>query len=146
MTIYTGTIQFYDNWKASIGKEPDLSADTFKILLTTSGYTPNLSTHNILTDVTNEVSGSGYTRQTLGAVTWSQVGGIAAFDFSDPVFTAAGGNITARRWVIFDDSSAGLVRPLMCTGLLDSSDADVTVTDGNTLTFNVNAAGLFTLS
>ena len=146
MTVYVGTMQFYDNWKAYIAQNPDLALDTFKILLTTSGYTPDIANHQQLSDVTNEVSGSGYARQTLGSVNWSQVGGVASFKFADPVFTATGGNFTARRWVIYDDSSSGLVRPLMCVGLLDNSDADVTVTDGNTLTFNVNAAGLFTLS
>lgn len=146
MTIYTGTIAVYNSWKEQIGKSANLASDTFKMLLTTSGYSPNLSVDSVLADITNEVSGSGYTRATLGSVSFTESGGIATFDFADPTFTASGGNIIARRWVIFDDTVASPVKPLMFTGLLDAADADVTVTSGNTLTFNVNASGLFTLS
>jgi hypothetical protein len=68
----------------------DLDADTFKVMLVTSSYTPNKDTHDKRDDVTNEVSGTGYTaggvtsactvtkdtandRVTLGfaAVTWA---------------------------------------------------------------------------
>jgi len=146
MTIFTGTIQFYHSWKEQIGKTANLGSDTFKILLTTSLYVPDLANHSVLADITNEVSGNGYARQTLGSVIFNQSGGVAKFDFADPVFTASGGNIVSRRWIIFDDTVASPVKPLVCVGLLDSADQDVTVFDGNTLTFNVNAAGLFTLS
>lgn len=39
----------------------DFDTDTFKIMLVTSSYTPNKDTHTVRTDVTNEVSGTGYT-------------------------------------------------------------------------------------
>ena len=39
----------------------DFGADTFKILLVTSSYTPDKDTHDKLDDVTNEVTGTGYT-------------------------------------------------------------------------------------
>ena len=39
----------------------DFDTDTFKILLVTSSYTPNKDTHDKRDDVTNEVSGTGYT-------------------------------------------------------------------------------------
>lgn len=39
----------------------DFDTDTFKIMLVTSSYTPNKDTHDKRDDVTNEVSGSGYT-------------------------------------------------------------------------------------
>lgn len=39
----------------------DLDTDTFKVLLTTSAYTENKDTHTKRSDVTNEVSGTGYT-------------------------------------------------------------------------------------
>lgn len=146
MTVYTGTAAFYDSWKEQIGKVANLATDTFKMLLTTSAYTVDLVNHAVLSDITNECSGSGYARATLGSVVYSQTASVAKFDFDDPVFTAAGGNIVARRWVIFDDTVASPVKPLVAQGLLDSADADVTVFDTNTLTFNVNANGLFTLS
>ena len=39
----------------------DFDTDTFKAILVTSTYTPNKDTHDKLDDVTNEVSGTGYT-------------------------------------------------------------------------------------
>ena len=39
----------------------DFDTDTFKVMLVTSSYTPNKDTHDKRDDVTNEVSGTGYT-------------------------------------------------------------------------------------
>lgn len=146
MTVYTGTINFYNSWHLEIGKAANLSSDTFKCLLTTSSYTPSASAHTILGDITNELSGNGYARQTLQSVTWTLSGATATFTCSDPVFTASGGSLVAHYWVVYDDTVASPVKPLVCYGLLDQTPGDVTVTDGNTLTFNVNASGLYTLA
>jgi hypothetical protein len=67
----------------------DMDTDTFKVMLTTSAYTENKDTHTKRSDVTNEVTGTGYTAGgvtctvtvtkdtandrldiTLGAVSW----------------------------------------------------------------------------
>lgn len=39
----------------------DFDTDTFKVMLTTSGYAENKDTHDFRDDVTNEVVGTGYT-------------------------------------------------------------------------------------
>ena len=39
----------------------DFDTNTFKAMLVTSSYTPNKDTHDFRNDVTNEVSGTGYT-------------------------------------------------------------------------------------
>ena len=39
----------------------DFDTDTFRVLLTTASYTENKDTHDFRDDVTNEVSGTGYT-------------------------------------------------------------------------------------
>jgi hypothetical protein len=39
----------------------DFDSDTFKVMLVTSGYTPDKDTHDFRNDVTNEVVGTGYT-------------------------------------------------------------------------------------
>jgi hypothetical protein len=39
----------------------DYDTDTFKVMLTTSAYTENKDTHTKRSDVTNEISGTGYT-------------------------------------------------------------------------------------
>lgn len=38
----------------------DYDTDSFKVLLVTSSYTPNSDTHTKRSDVTNEVTGTGY--------------------------------------------------------------------------------------
>lgn len=38
----------------------DFDTDTFKVLLVTSTYSPNKDTHDRRDDITNEVSGTGY--------------------------------------------------------------------------------------
>jgi hypothetical protein len=67
----------------------DMDTDTFRVLLTTSAYSENKDTHTRRSDVTNEVTGTGYTAGgivttitvtkdtvndrldiTLGAVSW----------------------------------------------------------------------------
>jgi len=144
MATTTGTLVFYESWMAKIGEAANLSLDVFKVGLTTSSYTPAAATHDELADITNEVSGNGYAKQTLGSVTFAESGGTATFDAADPVFTASGGAIVARYFFVFDESVIG--DPLVCYGLLDNSPADVTTTDGNTLTLNLDASGLFTIS
>ena len=146
MTNYTGTINIYNSWKENMVESANLGSDTFKILLCTSTYTPSISAHTVLADITNELSGNGYARQTLGSVTSAQSAGTYTFDFADPVFTATGGSLVARYWVIFDDTPTSPADPLVAYGLIDNTPADVTTTDGNTLTFTVNASGLFTIA
>jgi hypothetical protein len=79
----------------------DFDTDTFKIMLVTSSYTPNKDTHTVRTDVTNEVSGTGYTAG--GATTSVTVTKDTANDridisfgnvsFSNATITAAAGVI-----------------------------------------------------
>lgn len=51
----------------------NLSSDTLKCMITTASYTPNIDTHDFRDDVTNEVSGAGYSTggATLTTVTWT---------------------------------------------------------------------------
>lgn len=39
----------------------DFDSDTFKVMLVTSAYTPDKDAHDFRNDVTNEVTGTGYT-------------------------------------------------------------------------------------
>lgn len=120
----------------------DLDSDTHKMALYQS--TSNLgASSTTYAGVSNEVTNAnGYT--TGGAsitLTLSGTTTVTVDISSDPVWTASGGPITARFAAIYEVSGN-----VICYCLLDSTPADVTATDGNTLTVAANASGVFTLS
>jgi hypothetical protein len=80
------------------------------------------------------VAGNGYARQTLANQTWVRSTNTVTFNADDVVYTASGGSIVARYFVLFDDTPTSPLDPLICYGLLDQTPLDVTATDGNTLT------------
>lgn len=133
--------------------EIDFNADSFKIaLFLSTSNCDSLDAHDQLTDLTNQVATAfGYTQATGGGtgksvtIATSEATGTTTIDeTTNPVWTAAGGSITARFAVIFDDTHANDIPVFVC--LLDTAPADVTATDGNTLTITINASGLVTLS
>jgi hypothetical protein len=127
-----------------------MDADTFKVTLHSSSYTPNAATQTVYADLTNELStANGYTNggATLGSVTFSQSGATVTFDAADTAWTASGGSIVARYAVIRKSGTANArVDPLVAYILLDTTPADVTTTTGNALTLVWNASGIFTIT
>lgn len=81
----------------------DYDTDTFKVMLTTSAYTENKDTHTKRSDVTNEVTGTGYTAG--GASTTVTVAAVdTANDDVEITIGAASwvsSTITARKAVIY---------------------------------------------
>lgn len=146
----TNTI--YDNFHENLflGDMGALDADTLKVALTTSTYTPAEATHDAFADVTNELAtANGYTSggATLAGVTVVLSAGTTTLDANDTVWTASGGSITARYAVLYNDTpTTPTADPLICYILLDDTPADVTATDGNTLTLQWNASGIVTAS
>lgn len=143
-----------DNWKVyNKAKEyigdgtVDLDNDTFKYALFASTYTPALTDTSYTTISGDEVaSGNGYTTGGNAAVgvTWTESSGTVTFDSNDPTWTASGGSIVCRYAVLYDDTDAG--KALIAYSLLDNTPADVTTTDGNTLTLQLAATGVFQVS
>lgn len=143
-----GKWKLYESAKEFIGDGTiDLDGHTFKMALFLSTSNCNTLTHDQLADLTNQhANANGYTTGgiALTGVTWSRSGGTVTFTASPAVWTASGGSITARFSVVYDDTAAG--DELLAVCLLDAAPADVTATDGNTLTVTMNASGMFTLS
>ena len=148
MATTTSEVIVYDSYKRDLQDGTiDVDTDVWIMGLTTSTYTPNKATHEALANITNEVVGNGYARQTLASVTLTEpIAGTWQFDSADAVFTASGGSIVARYYFIFDDTPAAPLDPLFCYGALDVTPLDVTTTDTNTLTVQVNANGYYRLS
>ena len=118
----------------------DLDNDTIKIMLVTSSYTPDFGAHDFKDDVTNEVSGTGYTAggNTLGSVTLTQTGGTIKFDAADTSWSSS--TITAARGaVIYDDTVTN--DPLIA--YIDFG-SDFSSANG-TFTIAFNAGGIFTI-
>lgn len=113
----------------------DATAGVFKAMLVTSLYTPNYDTNTYVSDISaNEVaSANGYARQALTTVSWAKGTNKSRFTSAAVSFAASGGNIVARYMVIFKDTGVATTSPLICCILLDTTPADVTVTNGQTL-------------
>jgi hypothetical protein len=122
----------------------DFDTDTFKValFLSTSNIGAGSTTY---AGVTNEhANANGYTTGgiSLGALTLAGTTTVTVDDPSDMVWTASGGSITARFGVLYESGG-----DVVAYFLLESvGPADVTATNGNTLTIALNASGIFTLA
>jgi hypothetical protein len=137
-----GTWTFTSEGRTKILDGTLATGDTYKcaLFLSTSNIGAASTTY---AGVTNEhANANGYTTGGI-SITFSVAGTttVTVDIATDPVWTASGGSITARFAVIYE--VAGRV---LCYALLDSTPADVTATDGNTLTVAANASGVFTLA
>lgn len=116
--------------------------DTFRIALfqSTSNLGVGSTTYAALT---NEVATANGYVQDAKSVTLTRSGTttVTVDETTNPSWTASGGSITARYAVIYE--VGGIV---VCYCLLDSAPADVTATDGNSLTVTMNASGVFTVA
>lgn len=120
----------------------DIDTDTFKmaLFLSTSNIGAASTTYAGLTN--EHANANGYT--TGGIAVVLQLSGTTTVKVdvqTDPVWTANGGSIVARFAVIYEVGGN-----VLCYCLLDSTPADVTVTDGNTLTVAAHASGVFDLA
>ena len=120
----------------------DVADDTFKmaLFLSTSNIGAASTTY---AGVTNEhANGNGYTTGGISVdLTLSGTTTVTVDIATDPVWTASGGDIVARFAVIYEVGGN-----VLCYCLLDSTPANVTATNGNTLTVAAHASGIFTLA
>lgn len=120
----------------------DIDTDSWKcaLFLSTSNLGADSTT---FAGVTNEhAAANGYTAGGIAiSLTLAGTTTVTVDIATDPVWTASGGSITARYAAIYEVGG-----DILCYCLLDSTPADVTATDGNTLTVAANASGVFTLA
>ena len=125
-----------------------LSAGTYRLSLFKDAASTNLSLDTITTwaSIGNEAGGGGYSATALASLAWT-AGGSAdqqKWDAADIVITASGSNITSVRYaVIYLSTSAGGGLPICYAAL---SSANFTVSNGNTLTIQLAATAIFTLT
>jgi hypothetical protein len=115
----------------------DFDTDSFKVLLTTSGYTENKDTHTFRSDVTSEVAnGNGYT--TGGTATTVSLSLDTANDRLDITFaqvTWPASTITARKAVYYKARGGAATADELI--FVNDFGSDVSTTSG---TFTLNAS------
>lgn len=139
------TAKLYGSFPAKLAnKEIDWDSDTIKVALCTSSYTPDQDVHDYFNDVTNEVTGTGYTAggATLASktVTYTSGTNTQAFDAADTVWSSS--TITARYAIIYESTGTASTSALI--GYVDFG-ADVTSTAGD-FTITWAAGGIFTIA
>lgn len=130
---------------AAFNKEIDWDSDTIKVMLCTSAYTPDQDVHDYKNDVTNEVTGTGYTAGgvtlTNKTITYTNSTNKITMDADDVQWTNS--TITARTAVIYDATpGTDATRPLIG---YQQSDTDITSTNSN---FDIqwNASGIIEIT
>lgn len=139
------TAKWYGNaFKAAFNKEIDFNSDTVKVALVSSGYTFNQDTHDYFDDVTNEVSGTGYT---AGGTVISPC--TVAYDGPTNTLTLDGvdvswptSTITARGAVIYVSTGTASTSPLLV--FIDFGSDQSTL--GTTFAISWNASGIATVT
>lgn len=108
-----------------------MEAETHNGMLVEDGYTPNYDTHDFRFDLTNEVSGTGYTTGGVNLTTteWtvgSPSAGVMKYDFDDPSWSSSSIPNAMALVFYFDVGSSATD---MLLGLLDFVTA-VTTSNG----------------
>lgn len=115
----------------------NFATDSFKALIVTSTYSPNKDTHTKRSDVTNEVTGTGYTAGGVAVtvtVTKDTANDRVDITFSDPSWPSS--TITGRALVLYKArGGAASADELVC--YIDNG-SDVTSTAG-TWSFDINS-------
>jgi len=120
-----------------------IASGTFKMALYTSGSNLTVAS-TTYAGVTAEHSPTTTGYATGGAsvdLTLAGTTTVTADIATDPVWTAQASGLTARWAAIYEVGA-----DILCFCLLDSTPADVSATNGNTLTVAAHASGVFTLA
>lgn len=116
--IYALARKAFTSWSgASVAAAIDLLTDTIKAVLVSSAYTPNLATHQFLSDVGANTLG---TAQTLGTKT---VSGTGIFSSANPAFTGLPSSGTGKYILLYKDTGVAATSPILAL-----YDGQVTVT------------------
>lgn len=106
------------------------ATDTYKVMLVTSTYTPNKGTHTKRSDVTNEVTGTGYTAGGMTVVCTPATNTTThVWTLTPATSTWTTATLTARGAVIYKSrGGASSADELVC---YEDFGADITSTAGN---------------
>ncbi|WP_020160511.1 hypothetical protein [Methylobacter marinus] len=150
MAITAAPFTWYD--KAPKNQSiPDLLTDDIKVALCTSAYVPDAALHEFFdVSVTNELAtANGYTAGGIALTTKTLEAGANPgeweFHSDNPTWTASGAGLTARLFVLYNNTPASN-KPLIGYGYLNYNSGtpqDVTVSAGYDLSILIGASGWF---
>lgn len=122
----------------------DLDTDTIKVMLVTSAYTPDQDAHTKLSDITNEVTGTGYTAggATLASktVTQDNTNDKGVMDCADITWSTS--TITARGAVLYKSRGGASSSDELIAYYDFGTDKSSVAAD---FTITINTSGLFGL-
>jgi hypothetical protein len=111
------------------------ASDTIKVALCTASYVPDQDNHDFFDDITNEVTGTGYSAggATLGTKTNTYTAGTntTTFDAADTSWPAA--TITARYAIIY--KSTGTASTSLLLGYVDFGENIISTNGTFTITW-----------
>lgn len=126
-------------WDDVFNGNIDLGSDTFWMMLTTASYVPNKATHARRSDITNEVTGTGYSAGGIlvptVTITKDTVNNRQLATFAGVSWPAS--TITARRGVIYKRRGGASSADELV--LCNDFDANI-VTSGQTFTVAASVA------
>lgn len=120
----------------------DWASDTIKVALCTSSYAPDQDAHDYFSDVTNEVSGPGYTAGgvALGTKSVNYDASTNTTSLRAGASSWSGATFTCRYAVIYKDTGSAATSPLL--GYVDFG-GDETVSSGTfTITWDATDGAL----
>jgi hypothetical protein len=123
----------------------NLLADTNKVALATTTYTPDTDLHDFFNDITNEASGTGYTAggATLANDTFVYTAGTNTWRYDADDVSWPSSTITARYAIVYDSTpGTAATNPLMCLFDFDTNQS----TSNGTFAIAWNASGLWEIT
>jgi len=105
------SVLFGITWRDALdttGLAVNFEADTFNMTLCTNTYTPDADVHDFFNDITNEVSGTGYStpgpQLDTVVINLTVTTDYLTVDFADETISSS--TLTARQGVFFDNTLA----------------------------------------
>ena len=145
----TTTFNLYDQWRDIVADPTRAAAvaGTLKLAFVTATYTVDQNVHDFFDDITNEVTGTGYTAggNACATPTWTgpDGSGVLTFDAADPAtWSQNGAGFTnARKAILYYDTGTSSTSRLV--GYSNDFGADVGNVAGD-VTVTFNASGIYT--
>jgi hypothetical protein len=141
------TYNAINDWLANMVENADLESDQFVVALSNTapgaeGTPPTGDGAGVLANVT-EIAYTNLSSRNITTTSSSQTAGTYSLVLQDLVLTASGAVATFRYVYIYDDTVTVPADPLVCYYDYGSG---LTLANGETLTLDFSATGLFTIS